>query len=222
MKAMILAAGEGRRMRPLTLDTPKPLLQVKGTSLMVHHIQRLKQVGVSEFVINVAYLGEKIRGALGDGADLGVRIEYSVEPEPLETAGALLHALPLLGDAPFVLVNGDVWTDYPFADLLRRPLRHLGHLVLVPDPAHKATGDFSLGSDGLLRELDGQTSFTFSGISLLSPQLIATYPQRRVRFPLREIFTWAIENRQLTAEVYKGVWCDVGTPERLSELNKQP
>lgn len=219
MKAMILAAGEGRRMRPLTLATPKPLLEIKGTSLIAHHILRLKSVGVCEVVINIAYLGEKIRAALGDGGAFGVRIRYSAEPEPLETAGALLHALPLLGAEPFILVNGDVWTDYPFADLLRRPLPNLGHLVLVPNPPHKLLGDFSLGADGLLQELDGESSFTFSGISLLSPQLIATYPQQRAKFPLREILGWAIQNRQLTAETFAGIWCDVGTPERLAELN---
>jgi MurNAc alpha-1-phosphate uridylyltransferase len=219
MKAMILAAGEGRRMRPLTLEIPKPLLPVKGTSLIVHHIQRLKNAGVCDFIINIAYLGEKIRAALGDGKQFGVRIQYSVEPEPLETAGALLHALPLLGETPFILINGDVWTDYPFAPLSRRPLNNLGHLILVPNPAHKLMGDFSLGENGLLQELDGETSFTFSGISLLSPKLISTYPQLRAKFPLREILGWAIQKRQLTAEVFDGVWCDVGTPERLAELN---
>lgn len=219
MKAMILAAGEGRRMRPLTLETPKPLLPVRGTSLIVHHIQRLKNAGVTDLVINIAYLGEKIRAALGDGARFGVRIHYSAEPEPLETAGALLHALPLLGDSPFLLVNGDVWTDYPFASLAQRGLNHLGHLVLVPNPSHKLLGDFSIGNNGLLQELDGDTSYTFSGISLLSPRLISTYPQQRPKFPLREILGWAIQRGQLTAELFEGVWCDVGTPERLAELN---
>src|SRR5688572_2309883 len=219
MKAMILAAGEGRRMRPLTLEIPKPLLEVEGTSLIVHHIRRLKNAGVNDLVINIAYLGEKIRAALGNGEQFGLRIQYSAEPEPLETAGALLHALPLLGDAPFLLINGDVWTDYPFASLLQRPLNNLGHLVLVPNPAHKLLGDFSVDNDGRLQELDGETSFTFSGISVLSPKLISTYPQQRAKFPLREIFGWAIRNRQLTAEVFDGIWCDVGTPERLAELN---
>jgi len=219
MKAMILAAGEGRRMRPLTLEIPKPLLKVKGTSLIVHHIRRLKNAGVNDLVINIAYLGEKIRAALGNGEQFGLRIQYSAEPEPLETAGALLHALPLLGDAPFLLINGDVWTDYPFASLLQRPLNNLGHLVLVPNPAHKFLGDFSVDNDGRLQELDGETSFTFSGISVLSPKLISTYPQQRAKFPLREIFGWAIRNQQLTAEVFDGIWCDVGTPERLAELN---
>lgn len=220
MKAMILAAGEGRRMRPLTLNTPKPLLQVRGVSLIEHHIHRLAEAGVRELVINVAYLGEQIRTALGDGSALGVHIQYSVEPEPLETAGALHHALPLLGDAPFLLVNGDVWTDYPFANLRNHRLCGLGHLVLVPNPEHKLTGDFSLNDTGNLSELDGATSFTFSGISLLSPSLIRDYPQTRRQFPLREVFSWAIREQQLSGELFAGTWCDVGTPERLAELNR--
>lgn len=220
MKAMILAAGEGRRMRPLTLDIPKPLLKIRGTSLIEHHIQRLRDAGTDEIIVNVAYLGEKIRAVLGSGEHLGVRIQYSVEPEPLETAGALLHALPLLGDAPFLLVNGDVWTDYPFAQLIQRPVNSIGHLVLVPNPSHKLLGDFSLDKNARVQELDGDSSFTFSGISVLSPQLISTYPQARTKFPLREIFGWAIQRQELTGEIFSGVWCDVGTPERLAELNQ--
>ncbi len=218
MKAMILAAGEGRRMRPLTLETPKPLLQVKGTSLIEHHITRLAAAGFDDIVINIAYLGEKIRAHLGDGGKWGVRLQYSCEPEPLETAGALRHALPLLGAEPFLLVNGDVWTNYPFDRLHNLPAR-AGHLVLVANPAHKLLGDFSLDREQFVQELDGETSFTFSGISLLSPALIADYPQARSKFPLREVFSWAIRHRQLTGEVFSGVWCDVGTPERLAELN---
>ncbi|MCR6652437.1 MAG: nucleotidyltransferase family protein [Cellvibrionaceae bacterium] len=220
MKVMILAAGEGRRMRPLTLHTPKPLLQVRGISLIEHHIRRLVAAGFRELVVNVAYLGEQIRAALGDGAAWDVRIEYSIEPEPLETAGALLHALPLLGDEPFLLVNGDVWTDYPFARLRETALRGRGHLVLVPNPAHKATGDFHLDAAGKLAELEGATGLTFSGISLLSPSLIRDYPHLRRQFPLREVFSWAIGNHQLTGELFNGTWCDVGTPERLAELNQ--
>lgn len=206
-------------MRPLTLETPKPLLAVHGMSLIEHHIRRLAAAGVRDLVINIAYLGERIRAALGDGAALGVSIEYSVEPEPLETAGALRHALPLLGEEPFLLVNGDVWTDYPFADLGAMTLRGQGHLVLVPNPEHKPTGDFSLDPMGNLRELDGTAGFTFSGISLLSPHLISAYPQARSQFPLREVFSWAIGKGQLSGEVFNGTWCDVGTPERLAELN---
>lgn len=205
-------------MRPLTLETPKPLLQVRGVSLIEHHIRRLKDVGIHDLVINVAYLGEKIRAALGDGAYLGVSIQYSVEPEPLETAGALLHALPLLGEEPFLLINGDVWTDYPFAKLTEQPLLGHGHLVLVPNPSHKAGGDFSLDPEGGVQIL-GESGFTFSGISLLSPQLIRDYPHPRRRFPLREVFEWAIQHSALTGELFTGTWCDVGTPERLAELN---
>lgn len=220
MKAMILAAGEGRRMRPLTLATPKPLLQVRGTSLIEHHIHRLAAAGIRELVVNVAYLGEKIREALGDGARLGVSIQYSVEPEPLETAGALHHALPVLGDEPFLLVNGDVWTDYPFARLAEKPLIGDGHLVLVPNPPHKTGSDFSLSADGALRMAEGGDGHTFSGISLLSPRLIRHYPRARRQFPLREVFDWAIQRSALTGELFTGTWCDVGTPERLAELNR--
>jgi len=219
MKAMILAAGEGRRMRPLTLETPKPLLQVRGVSLIEHHILRLANAGVRDLVINIAYLGDKIRAALGDGARFGVSIQYSLEPEPLETAGALRHALPLLGDEPFLLVNGDVWTDYPFAQLTQRCPSGGGHLVLVPNPPHKTAGDFSLDKDGLVQKL-GESGYTFSGISLLSPRLIRDYPQARRQFPLREVFEWAIQRSALTGELFPGTWCDVGTPERLAELNE--
>lgn len=220
MKAMILAAGEGRRMRPLTLETPKPLLQIRGVSLIEHHIHRLANAGVRELIVNVAYLGEKIQSALGDGAGLGVRIQYSVEPVPLETAGALHHALDLLGEKPFLLVNGDVWTDYPFATLAERHLSGDGHLVLVPNPSHKTGGDFSLSAEGAVTMLNGSVGFTFSGISLLSPRLIRDYPQVRSQFPLREVFDWAIRRSALTGELFTGSWCDVGTPERLAELNR--
>lgn len=206
-------------MRPLTQETPKPLLQVGGVSLLEHHIRRLAEAGVRELVINIAYLGEKIRAALGDGKRFGVSIHYSEEPEPLETAGALLQALPLLGSEPFLLINGDVWTDYPFAQLAQQSLSARGHLILVPNPPHKTTGDFSLDPTGAVQMLNDGAGATFSGISLLSPNLIRDYPNPRRRFPLREVFDWAIRNSALTGELFTGTWCDVGTPERLAELN---
>jgi MurNAc alpha-1-phosphate uridylyltransferase len=207
-------------MRPLTLETPKPLLQVHGISLIEHHIRRLAEAGICDLIVNIAYLGEKIRTALGDGSSLGVRIQYSVEPEPLETAGALHHALPLLGDAPFLLVNGDVWTDYPFARLRDYSLNGDGHLVLVPNPSHKTAGDFALSTDGAVRMLATGGGLTFSGISLLSPRLVRDYPRVRRQFPLREVFEWAIQRSALTGEQFSGAWCDVGTPARLAELNR--
>lgn len=221
MKAMILAAGEGRRMRPLTDDTPKPLLRVHGVPLIEHHILRLRLAGVVDIVINLAYLGDQISDALGDGTRLGVRIQYSREPQPLETAGALVHAAPLLGERPFLLINGDVWTDYPFEALAGRSLAGLGHLLMVPNPSFKARGDYSLDEQGRVTCVDG-SGVTFAGVSLLSPNLIRRFPSPAERAPLRPVFDWAVGQQALTGEVYTGVWCDVGTPERLAELNRSP
>lgn len=222
MKAMILAAGLGKRMRPLTDALPKPLLAVGGKPLLVHHLERLQQLGVTEFVINTAYLGEKIEAALGDGSAYGVSIEYSREQEPLETGGGLLHALPLLGDEPFLLVNGDIWTDYPFGQLLALRLAEdqLGHLVLVPNPRHHQQGDFALHDGRLLHNTELDQGFTFSGISLLRPQLIGEYSERRQTFPLREALAEGIAQSRLGGEVYAGAWWDIGTPERLRELDE--
>lgn len=232
MKAMILAAGRGERMRPLTLTTPKPLLQVGGKPLIEYHLERLAAVGIGEVVINIAYLSEQIREALGDGQRWSLRIHYSPEPEPLETAGALLHALPLLGDKPFMLLNGDIWTDFDFAALANVGLNDdsLGHLVLVDNPAHNAKGDFSLDGDRLILAGDKadelnkepqKSTYTFSGISLLHPRLIRDYPQQRPRFPLVEVFHHAIAQRQLQGSHYDGEWWDIGTVERLQDLDRQ-
>lgn len=219
MKAMILAAGEGRRMRPLTDTIPKPLLQVQGKSLLEHHILRLAQAEVREIIINVAYLGDLIQESLGDGAQFGVEIQYSIEPSPLETAGALWHAQTTLGQDPFILVNGDVWTDYPFAMLREHTLRGLGHLVLVPNPPFKTNGDFSIGRNSELLPAASQT-YTFAGISMLSPQLLTQYPSPKRCMPLKPLLDWGIQQKSFDAEVYRGVWSDVGTPERLAKLNQ--
>jgi len=223
MKAMILAAGLGKRMRPLTDKLPKPLLPLAGKPLIVYHLERLRAQGIVEFVINVAYLGEMIQAALGDGSSLGVSIRYSDEVEPLETGGAILQALPLLGDTPFLLVNADVWTDYPFQQLILSPLDEgcLGRLVLVPNPAHNHHGDFALEGECLLsasaRDAGG---LTFSGLSLLRPQLVDQYARRRPCFPLREVFDDAIAQGRLCGELYNGQWWDIGTPERLQALDR--
>lgn len=223
MKAMILAAGLGKRMRPLTDTLPKPLLAVGGKPLLVYHLERLRERGVTTFVINTAYLGEKIETTLGDGSAYGVSIEYSREQEPLETGGGLLQALPLLGDEPFLVVNGDIWTDYPFEQLLSRRLAEdqLGHLVLVPNPRHHQQGDFALHDDLLLHNTELDQGFTFSGISLMRPQLIGNYSERRQTFPLREALAEGIAQNRLSGEVYDGAWWDIGTPERLRELDEQ-
>ncbi len=236
MKAMILAAGRGERMRPLTDHLPKPLLLVAGKPLIVHHIERLAAAGIVDIVINIAYLGDKIRQSLGDGSQWRVSIVYSEESEPLETAGALLHALPLLGDDPFLLVNGDVWTDINFATLSRRPLDdYLAGLVLVNNPGHNETGDFCLQQDGFEQHTVPQNdssmfsvvtaknasskTYTFSGVAIIHPALIRSYSNKRSVFPLKEVFDEFIAQEKLGGLVYDGQWCDVGTPQRLESLN---
>lgn len=210
-------------MRPLTLNCPKPLLQVRGQSLIEYHLQALAAAGITQVVINLAYLGEQIRAKLGSRY-LGLSIEYSCEPEPLETGGAINHALALLGDSPFLLVNGDVWTDFSFASLLDRPLHdELARLVLVANPSHNPSGDFVLDARGKLNwaERERENTYTYAGIALISPQLIAAYPEARAKFPLREAFSWAIKQGLLSGELHSGTWCDVGTPERLAGLQNQ-
>lgn len=223
MKAMILAAGLGQRMRPLTDNLPKPLLPVAGKPLLQYHLEALQCAGVTEAVINLSYLGEKIRQFAGDGDRFGLHVQYSSEPEPLETGGGVLQALPLLGDAPFLLINGDVWSKFNYQVLRTRNLQgeKLGHLVLVPNPEFHPRGDFALGSDGILsNENISAPRFTFAGISLISPALIANYAHARAKFPLVEALRAAIVHEQLSGEVYRGVWSDVGTPERLAALEQ--
>jgi MurNAc alpha-1-phosphate uridylyltransferase len=222
MKAMILAAGRGERMMPLTETTPKPLLTVGGKPLIVYHLEALSKVGITEVVINIAYLGQQIREYLGDGSLWDLAISYSEEPEPLETAGALLQAMPLLGDSPFLLINGDVWTDFSFKRLMDYPLgKQLGCLVLVANPAHNPEGDFCLThSMKVSHKVLASEYYTFSGIGIFSPDMIKTYPGKRQIFPLREVFTHTIEQQALSGIVYSGQWWDIGTPERLSYLDK--
>jgi MurNAc alpha-1-phosphate uridylyltransferase len=277
LKAMILAAGRGERMRPLTDSTPKPLLLVGGRPLIEYHLQRLAQAGVKEVIINTSYLGDQIQARLGDvfsvsnsdfnksadyptaeqisgqcsqGAKLNknkaysLSILYSKETEPLETAGAILHALPLLGEAPFLLINGDVWTDYPFESLLKHHtaigtsehLQSLAHVVLVDNPEHNVTGDFSMVAEnnedtfteGLNRVLANTSlsekhndtkTYTFSGISVINPKLVTAYPDKREKFALAEILHFGVSRQQISAEVYTGQWRDIGTMERLQALD---
>lgn len=223
MRAMIFAAGRGERMGKLTTDTPKPLLPVNGKPLIGHMLENLKRAGVSQVIINIAYLGGQIREALGDGADYGVTIHYSEEPYPLETGGALLHALPLLGDEPVLIVNADVWTDYPLAQLVARGLSadEQGFLVMIPNPEHNPEGDFDLCKNNMLHYKEAGGGYTYSGICLLRPQLIATYSHKREKFPLVEVFSQAISNQQLAGEVYTGVWMDIGTPKRLNQIRNR-
>ena len=222
MKAMILAAGRGQRMRPLTLTTPKPLLVVGGKPLIVYHLERLAAVGVREVIINTAYLGEQIKRALGSGSQWGLTLLYSEEPQPLETAGAIVHALPLLGDRPFILINADIWSDCDLSALLNHTLSpYLGHLLLTANPEHHPQGDFAIVDGELSSQLPHHQCYTFTGISVLSPDLIAAYPNKRATFPLAEVFHYAIDKHLLSAEIIDSHWCDIGTPERLQALDRR-
>jgi MurNAc alpha-1-phosphate uridylyltransferase len=215
MKAMILAAGKGERLRPLTLHTPKPLVPVAGVPLIEYHLRALAAAGVTELVINHAWLGAQIEAHLSDGARFGVSIAYSPEGEPLETGGGILRALPLLGEQPFILINGDIFTDYPFAQL-KRPLSGLAHLVLLDNPAHNPQGDFSLLADGQLVDAHiGQPSLTYSGIALLSPQLFAGCVPGA--FKLAPLLRQAMAQGLVSGERYAGRWVDVGSHERLAQ-----
>lgn len=212
--AMLLAAGRGERMRPLTDQTPKPLLPVRGKPLIVYHLERLARCGVRHLVINVAWLGEQIRAALGDGAAFGVSIHYSEEgAQALETGGGIFRALPWLGSEPFLVVNGDVFTDFEFATLSIAP-EAWAHLVLVPNPAQHPQGDFAL-EEGRVVEA-GTTRWTYSGIGLYRPELFAGCQPGR--FPLLPLLKRAMAAGRLSGRVYRGVWSDVGTAERLAAL----
>ncbi|ENU33108.1 MULTISPECIES: N-acetylmuramate alpha-1-phosphate uridylyltransferase MurU [Acinetobacter] len=222
MKAMILAAGLGNRMRPLTLHTPKPLLEVGGKPLIVWHIEKLQKIGVTEIVINTAWLGEKLANALGDGSQFGVKILWSHEGEGLETAGGIINALPLLGDEPFILVNGDVWTTMDFASLLDVQLgEQQAHLVLVENPPQHLKGDFIL-SNGLAYTFEQEQlgeALTYSGIAVLHPRMFAGLENGKR--PLAPLLKQAMQQQQVSAEKLQGIWVDVGTPERLEQLDQQ-
>ncbi|MBA1188802.1 nucleotidyltransferase family protein [Pseudomonas entomophila] len=217
MKAMILAAGKGERMRPLTLHTPKPLVPVAGVPLIEYHLRGLAAAGFDEVVINHAWLGQQIEDHLGDGSRWGLRIAYSAETEPLETGGGIFKALPLLGDRPFVLINGDVWTDYDLAGL-RRPLAGLAHLVLVDNPEHHAQGDFSLVQHQVSDTSGEGTRLTFSGLSVLHPALFDGCEAGA--FKLAPLLRRAMAEGQVSGEHHRGQWIDVGTLERLAQVER--
>jgi N-acetyl-alpha-D-muramate 1-phosphate uridylyltransferase len=217
MKAMILAAGRGERMRPLTDHCPKPLLSAGGKPLIVWHIERLRDAGFTELVINHAHLGAQLEAALGNGRELGVRIVWSREGTALETAGGIRFAARLLGEAPFLVVNGDVFTDVDFAPLARRPNGDdLAHLVLVPNPLHHPTGDFHL-ADGRVRS-EGEPKLTFSGIAVYHPALFADLPERAPA-KLAPLLRAAMAGGRVSGELHAGHWLDIGTPARLAELD---
>lgn len=220
MRAMILAAGLGTRLRPLTLKTPKPLITVAGKPLIVHHIENLKRAGIKDIVINHSWLGEQIVAMLGDGQQWGINIHYSPEPEPLETGGGILNALPLLTegvtDSAFMVINGDIFTDYPLQSLPSK-ISGLAHLVLVDNPPFKIKGDFSLA--GTIVQKDDSVLLTFSGISILSGKLFQRFSQ--TSFPLVSLLQKAITKGAVSGEYYCGQWTDVGTVDRLNALEKK-
>lgn len=222
MKAMVLAAGRGERMRPLTLERPKPLLEAGGVPLIVHHLRALRDAGYPDVVVNLSWLGGQIRAALGDGAAHGVRIAWSEEgPEPLETGGGIFRALPLLGPGPFLVVNGDVWTDvdYRMLDDALAP-GDLAHLVLVANPGHNPKGDFALDRGRVVEDAGpGIPRFTFSGVGVYRPELFDGCQDGI--FKLAPLLRAAARAGRVGARVHPGTWMDIGTPERLADLDRK-
>lgn len=226
--ALIFAAGRGERMRPLTTHTPKPLLTVGGKPLIVWHLEKLAALGVNYVVVNTAHLAGQFPDTLGDGSRWGLRIRYAYEgPEPLETGGGMLHALPLLGIEPFLVINGDVWCDVDFATLPAEPAG-LAHLVLVGNPAHHPQGDFALDDTGHLHA-DGEQRLTYSGIGVFRREFLDGWREvigdadgaalQPPRFKLRPLLDAAMAREQVTGNLHAGRWTDVGTPERLAALD---
>jgi len=217
MKAMILAAGRGERLRPLTDTTPKPLIKANDKPLIAYLIENLVESGITDIIINTAYLAEQFPATLGDGSHYGVSIQYSHEEgESLETAGGIINALPLLGDEPFLVINGDIWTDFDFRLLTGKHLEYgvYCHLVLVTNPQHNFAGDFGLVEGRLMS--NSEPKFTFSGIGLYHPTLFSGLQNQRLA--LKPIFDNAIKNNQISGQFYDGYWSDIGTIARLTEL----
>lgn len=218
MKAMLLAAGRGERLRPLTDTVPKALVEAGGKPLIVWHLERLARAGIRDAVINISHLGERIVERLGDGARFGLRLHYSRERERLETAGGIANALELLGRAPFLLVNADVYCECDFARLMNIQLGdRLAYLVLVPNPSHRSKGDFSL-ADGRLGDA-AEPRYTYAGVAVVAPKLLQSV-NRGEKAPLAPLLYDAAARGLLGGEVYRGLWQDVGTMERLAELER--
>lgn len=221
MKAMILAAGKGERMRPLTLHTPKPLLQVNGQPLIYYHLQRLARSGFSDVVINLAWLGEQIVDALGTGEAFGLKLSYSREGEPLETAGGIVRALPMLtaaADDWFLVINGDIWCDFDVRQL-QPPSAADAVLVLTDNPGHNPQGDFALGPGGHICGDETLPRLTFTGVSLLNRRLFAGLTEQSGK--LGPILQKAVAEKRVKGVYHSGQWLDVGTSERLNMLNQQ-
>ena len=218
MRAMILAAGRGERLRPLTDTVPKPLFDINGETLIELHLEKLAQAGFREVVINLAHLGDMIRDTLGNGSKWGLNIHYSPEPTgALDTGGGIQKALPLLGESPFAIINGDIFSHYPLARLRAIKCNH-AHLVLVPNPAHNPDGDFALQGGHVMLKTDqaDQTGFTFSGISVYHPRFFSSAAGGR--FSVVPMLYAATALKHVTGEIYRGVWHDIGTVERLEAL----
>jgi len=216
MKAMLLAAGRGERLRPLTDRIPKPLVPVAGKPLIAWHLERLAASGCGEVVSNVSHLGQQIVDFVGDGAAFGLKVHFSREAEPLETAGGIAHARALLGPAPFLLVNSDIWCDYDLHALLAVTLdARLAHLVLIANPPHNERGDFSLDGDRVVN--DASPRYTYAGIAVLSPGLVAGVAPG-AKAPLAPLLRAAAARGEVTGEIHRGAWHDVGTEERLAKL----
>jgi N-acetyl-alpha-D-muramate 1-phosphate uridylyltransferase len=216
MKAMILAAGRGERLRPLTDSTPKPLIEIAGRTLLGRHLERLSRAGFTHAVINVSHLADRIMARFGDGSREGIRIEWSREAAALETAGGIAQARALLGPEPFLLINADIWCDYAFSRLRGFDLgERLSHLVLVPNPPQHPAGDFSI-DDGVVGNA-ASPRYTYAGIAVISPQLVAGIAAG-CRAQLAPLWREAAGRGKVTGELYEGYWSDVGTPERLAAL----
>ena len=218
MRAMILAAGRGERLRPLTDKLPKPLVEIAGKPLIEYHLEALAAAGFREIIINQGHLGDLLPRALGDGSRWNVKIHWSDEqPEALETGGGIFKALPLLGTAPFLVINGDVWTNYPFARL-RAVKCDWAHLVMVPNPAHNPSGDFNLAAARIRNE--GEDKLTFSGIGVYNARLFNNCSPGK--FSVVPLLRDAMENHLVTGEAFQGWWDDIGTLERLDNVRQQP
>jgi MurNAc alpha-1-phosphate uridylyltransferase len=215
---MVLAAGRGERMRPITDTLPKPLVPVAGKPLIGYHLERLAAAGFREVVVNLSWLGEQIRAALGDGRAYGLSISYSDEgPAPLETGGGIFKALPVLGPGPFLVVNGDTWSDIDYGRLALDDSGANGRIVLVPNPTHNLRGDFGVEGEVVVdREVD---RFTYSGVGVYRPEFFVGCSPGK--FPMLPLLKRAIAARLLRGEVHHGEWCDVGTPERLASLDAE-
>ena len=231
MKALVFAAGLGERMRPLTDHTPKPLIEAGGKPLIVWHLEKLAAIGVRDVVINTSWLADRFPALLGDGAQWGLRLQYLHEGDtPLETGGGMLNARPVLGEAPFLLVNGDIWTDFDFARLPREPVG-LAHLALVDPPAFAPRGDFALDATGTLHR-DGEHRLTYAGLGIYRPALLDGWQQHaagqiretangKPRFPLLPLLHAGMATERITGERLTDRWTDVGTPERLAALDQE-